>query len=95
MATPAFPIYDIVRDMAAAQQCKSEYLLSLSVEAKQRYESKITGTGLDVDPYVIDELTQAPENIPRMAWSDVCLYMVSTPSPYTKEAVKVRLLALY
>ena len=75
--------------MAGALQRRSEYLLSLSAEAKQRYENKITGTGLDVDPYVIDEWTQDPTNIPRMAWSDVCLYMVSTPSPYTKEAVKV------
>ena len=66
----------IVRDTAAALLRKSEYLLSLSVEAKQRYNNKITGTGLDVDPSVIDEWTQDPENIPRMAWSDVCLYMV-------------------
>ena len=30
---------------------KSEYLCSLSDEAKQRYESKVVGTGLSVDPY--------------------------------------------
>ena len=56
-----------------------------SEDAKQRYESKVAGTGLTVDPYVIDDWTQDPETVPRLAWSDVC----STPSPFTKEALKV------
>ena len=68
---------------------KSEYLCSLSEEARQRYENKVAGTGLSVDPYVIEEWTQDPETVPRLAWSDVMLYMVSTPSPFTKEALKV------
>lgn len=68
---------------------KSEYLCSLSEDAKQRYESKVAGTGLTVDPYVIDDWTQDPETVPRLAWSDVMLYMVSTPCPFTKEALKV------
>ena len=51
---------------------KSEYLCSLSEDAKQRYESKVAGTGLTVDPYVIDDWTQDPETVPRLAWSDVC-----------------------
>ena len=78
--------------MAAALQRKSEYLLSLSAEEKQRYENKLKGTGLAVDSYVIDEWTQDPANFARISWSDVCLYMVSTPSPNTKEAVMVRFL---
>ena len=53
--------------MVAALQRKSEYLLSLSAEAKQRYENKITGIGLDVDPYVIDEWTLDPANFPRIS----------------------------
>ena len=68
---------------------KSEYLCSLSNEAKQRYEKKVASTALTVDPYVIDDWTEASETIPQLAWSDVSLYMVSTPSPYTKEALKV------
>ena len=67
----------------------SEYLTKLSSEAKKRFESKILSAGLDIDPYVIEEWTQNPEDIPKVWWSDVVLYMVSTPSPYTKEAVKV------
>ena len=80
--------------MAAALQRKAEYLLSLSEEGKQRYENKITGTGLDIDPHVIDkwldEWTQDPANFPRISWSDICLNMVSTRSLYTKKIVKVR-----
>ena len=43
-----------------------------SEDAKQRYESKVAGTGLTVDPYVIDDWTQDPETVSRLAWSDVC-----------------------
>ena len=56
-----------MRDTAASLLRKAEYLLSLSVEAKHRYKSKITGTGLYVDASAIDEWTQDPENIPWMA----------------------------
>ena len=71
-----------------------------SEDAKQRYESKVNvaGTGLTVDPYVIDDWTQDPETVPRLAWSDVCCVWFPrlarslkkpTPSPFTKEALKV------
>ena len=68
---------------------KSEYFCSLSEDVKQGYESKVAGTGLTVDPYVIDDWTQDPETVPRLAWSDMMLYLVSTPSLFTKEALKV------
>ena len=46
-----------------------------------RYENKITGTGLDVDPYVIDECMDARsrEFSKTELQSGECLYMVSTP----------------
>ena len=70
---------------------KSEYFNTLSTTSKKRYETKVTTTRLQVDPYAIaDNLwTHEPETIPPLSWSDVMLYMVSTPSPYTKEAIKV------
>ena len=46
---------------------KSEYLCSVSDEAKQQYESMVVGTGLSVDPYLIDNWTQDPETIPHLA----------------------------
>ena len=71
---------------------KSEYLCSLSNEAKQQYESKVVGTGMDlvwIPIPITDNWTRDPETIPQLTWSDVMLYMVSTPSPYTKAAVKI------
>ena len=69
----------------------SSYYSGLSAEAKQRYQQKIATTGLKVDPYVIEESqwTREPEEIPLLQWSDIVLYMVSTPSPYTRETIKV------
>ena len=44
-----------------------------------------------MDPYVIQDLKEAPEEVPDVRWSDMLLYMVSTstPSPYTREEIKV------
>ena len=67
----------------------SEYLMKLLLEAKKRFESKVVSAGVNVDPCAIDKWSQDPEDLPKVQWSDVMLYMVSTPSPYTKEAIKV------
>ena len=71
-------------------ELKSEYFANLSADAKVRYESKVTSTGLGQDPYAIKEWTESPENIPEVQWSDMMLYMVTTPSPYTREEIKVK-----
>ena len=34
---------------------------------------------------------EQPEVIPVVSWSDLTLFMVSTPSPYTKENLKVNI----
>ena len=62
---------------------KSEYVTSLPGDARARYESKVSSLGLTTDPYCIEEWTEAPEDIPSVHWSDVMIYMVATPSPYT------------
>jgi len=67
----------------------SEYVLSLTGKSKKRYECKVTSTGLKVDPYTISSWTEDPSMIPDVKWSDMVLYMVSTPSPYTCEEIKV------
>ena len=70
---------------------KSEYFAQLSAEAKSRYECKVISAGLNIDPYCIAESlwTREPERIPKVMWTDISFYMVSTPSPHTKEAIKV------
>ena len=39
-----------------------------------------------------DKWSRNPEVLPKVQWSDVLLYMISTSSPYTKKAIKVMLL---
>ena len=73
---------------------KSEYFTSLSKEAQIRYEEKVVVRGLKIDPYAIESWTEAPEVIPDVHWSDMMLYMIATPSPYTCEAIKVSSLDL-
>ena len=59
---------------------KSEYFNTLSTTSKKRYETKVTTTRLQVDPYAIaDNLwTHEPETIPPLSWSDVMLYIYGT-----------------
>ena len=69
-------------------QRKSEYFMQLSAQSKDRYECKVLSCGLSIDPYAIEDWTESPEFSPRVDWSDMMLYMVSTPSPHTKETIK-------
>jgi len=39
--------------------------------------------------------TENPENLPEVKWSDMMLYMVTTPSPYTREEIKVKIQMYY
>ena len=68
----------------------SEYYCELSAQCKHRYKSKIESVGLSEDPYCIEEWRESPEIVPEVSWSDMLLYMISTPSPHTTETVKVR-----
>jgi len=70
----------------------SGYYLDLKADSKKRYQSKVTSAGLRIDPHSITEWNEEPDVIPAMTWSDVVMYMVTTPSPYTREEVKVRLI---
>ena len=68
----------------------SEYLQQLSGVSKKRYKEKVLLSGLKKDPYCTDlDWEKNPEILPKLALSDVMVYMISTPSPHTGEAVKV------
>ena len=71
----------------------SEYVQTLSCEARARYIIKVLNTGLSIDPYSIsNELWQKElDALPRMEWSDMFLYCVLTQSPFTREEIKVSL----
>lgn len=68
---------------------KSEYFTSLSAASRLRYEQKVINSGLQIDPYTIQEWLEAPEIIPSIKWSDMILYMTATPSQFTRESIKV------
>lgn len=72
----------------------SDYYCSLSAVSKQRYLDKVTGVGLTKDPYSIadEHWVAEPDRRPNVKWSDMFLYMFKTPSAYTKEEIKVRVL---
>ena len=55
------------------------------------YEEKVIAScGLKNDPYVIEDgWEESPEIIPEVCWSDLTMYMVSTPSPHNKDNLKV------
>ena len=80
-----------------AMERKSQYYLELSHESQLRYQSKVVCAGLNDDPYAVEESlwTDDPDSIPTVNWSDVVLYMVSTPSPYTREELKVSVFRVY
>lgn len=69
----------------------SDYFSGLSPESKARYTAKVVGVGLKADPYAIpsEQWVAEPSEVPKVAWSDMFVYMIATPSPYTKEEIKV------
>ena len=75
-------------------QRKSEYFANLSADSQRRYESKVISSGLNIDPYAIDDCqwTEVPETVPDVQWSDMMIYMTATPSPYTREEIKVSIM---
>jgi len=68
---------------------KSDYFHGLTVASKTRYETKVLSTGLKVDPYSISTWMVNPEEFPEVNLSDMVMYMISTPSPYMREEIKV------
>ena len=77
--------------MRIIMQRVSDYFTNLSAESKARYSSKVLGVGLRSNPYAIpsESWVGEPDAVPAVAWSDMCLYMISTPSAYTREELKV------
>ena len=72
-------------------------LHTLSVNLKARYTEKVTASGLKTDPYVIpdESWTEEPMTVLLISWSDLFVYIILTPSPYTKQELKVRVLKLF
>ena len=72
-------------------ELKSDYFHGLTAASKTRYETKVLASGLEVDPYSITTWVVNSEEFPEVNLSDMVMYMISTPSPYTREEIKVSL----
>ena len=68
----------------------SQHFRDLSTASKERYEQKVTSTGLKHVPYIIKDWCENLASLPDVQWSDLVVYMTSTPSQFTREAIKVR-----
>lgn len=70
---------------------KLDYFHGLTAASKICYETKILASGLKVDPYSITTWVVNSEELPEVNLSDKVMYMITTPSPYTCEEIKVSL----
>ena len=67
----------------------SDYFNGLSTESKARYRYKVTVVGLQCQIHIYaipeEQWVADPCSVPNVVWNDKFLYMVGTPSVYTKE----------
>ena len=68
---------------------ESEACKQLDAVGKQRYTEKLQLLRLTGDP-PRDAFVADPETWPAVDFPDICVYLIHSPSPYTKEALKVR-----
>ena len=54
--------------------------------------AKVTAAGLKDDPYTIpdEQWVAEPSEVPNVAWRDMFVYMIATPSAFTREEMKVK-----
>ena len=68
-----------------------DYSSDLSAVAKKCYLSKLTTFGFLKDPYSIPDSSwiTGTDILSQVTWSDMSIYLTSTPSPYTQQELKV------
>ena len=70
----------------------SAYANSLSEEAKRRYKVKLLynqGSCSLPDPYHLSEnWSKSPDTWPDLTFCDIYLYLIDTPSMFTRESMK-------
>jgi hypothetical protein len=78
--------------MSSKNDVLSVYANSLSEEAKRRYSLKLLyshGTCSLPDPYQLTEnWSRNPDTWPDLTFGDIYLYLMDTPSLFTKESMK-------
>ena len=77
---------------ATASECEGEssYYNQLDQEGKARYKQKLDLVKLNKDPYLLCPGSWSTDRAlwPSVEFPDICVYLINSPSPYTKEALK-------
>lgn len=73
-----------------SEEVESEYFCQLHDDDKRRYKEKIAKLELETDPYLlpVDQWTPDRTLWPSVEYPDICNYLINSPSPYTREALK-------
>ena len=73
-----------------AEEIESDFFKQLDAADKKRYKEKLSKLGVCTDPYLMDaDQWSTSRNVwPSVEFPDICVYLINSPSPYTKEALK-------
>lgn len=76
--------------MAEVCEQLSCFYEQLESTGKQRYKSKLDMLGINEDPYSwsIGDWTTDRRLWPAVDFPDICVYLINSPSPITREALK-------
>ena len=68
------------------KEIESDFFKQLDAADKKRYKEKLSKLGLRVDPYLMDaDQWSTSRNVwPSVEFPDICVYLLNSPSPYTK-----------
>ena len=74
----------------SASQSSYKYYNQLDQEGKARYKDKLNLVELNEDPYLLspDRLATDRTLWPSVEFPDICVYLINSPSPHTKESLK-------
>ena len=83
-----FQVSVLIDDMG--EEIESDFFKQLDAADKKRYKEKLSKLGLRIDPYLMDaDQWSTSRNVwPSVEFPDICVYLLNSPSPYTKEALK-------
>ena len=72
------------------EEIESDFFKQLDAADKKRYKEKLSKLGLRTDLYLMDtDQWSTSRNVwPSVEFPDICVYLLNSPSPYTKEALK-------
>ena len=75
---------------SASASPESSYYNQLDQEGKARYKDKLNLVELNEDPYLLSPDCWATDRAlwPSVEFPDICVYLINSPSPHTKESLK-------